>query len=89
MARTRIQEVSIIMQSLDGALCTQTDPDLWFPREGSNGTAAKRICRACPVRAACLEEALASPHTPTSGIRAGYGVHQLAAMRARRRKVAA
>lgn len=72
------------MQSLDGALCAQADPDLWFPGEGGNGEAAKRICRACPVRAACLADTLDRPHS-TRGIVAGYGPRDIAAMRRARR----
>lgn len=46
------------------ALCSQVDPELFFPEEDRGRAyelqvaAAKRICVACPVRAACLEFAL-------------------------------
>ncbi|WP_063829734.1 WhiB family transcriptional regulator [Streptomyces violaceorubidus] len=49
----------------DRALCAQTDPALFFP-EGRGGQitnaieAAKRVCRRCPIRTACLEWAVAS-----------------------------
>lgn len=39
---------------MDEALCAQTDPELFFSDSGHYQDAAK-ICRACPVRAACLE----------------------------------
>ena len=43
----------------DQALCAQTDPELFFPEKGGGSRDAKRICRQCPVRAECLEYALA------------------------------
>lgn len=48
------------------ALCTQVDPDLFFP-ETDRGAAyekqvadAKRVCAGCPVRQQCLDYALRS-----------------------------
>jgi WhiB family redox-sensing transcriptional regulator len=38
----------------DGALCTQVDPELFFPELGQPTREAKAICAACPVRVACL-----------------------------------
>jgi len=43
----------------DQALCAQTDPEAFFPEKGGSSREAKRVCRACPVRAECLEYALA------------------------------
>ena len=40
-------------------LCAQTDPELFFPEKGGSTRAAKRVCAGCPVRAQCLEHALA------------------------------
>ncbi len=46
------------------AACRDVDPELFFPI-GDGGPAvaqvaeAKRVCAACPVRAACLEWAMA------------------------------
>ena len=42
----------------DRALCAQTDPDAFFPEKGGSTREAKRVCRACEVRAECLEYAL-------------------------------
>jgi WhiB family transcriptional regulator, redox-sensing transcriptional regulator len=56
------------------AACRDTDPDLFFP-VGTAGPAlrqieeAKRICRACPVQAACLAWAL--DHGVDSGVWGG------------------
>jgi WhiB family redox-sensing transcriptional regulator len=54
------------------ALCSQADPDAWFPEQGRDARPAKRICNGdprngvapCPIRARCLEVALArqEPH---------------------------
>ncbi len=42
------------------ALCSQTDPEAFFPEKGGSVTEAKRICRLCEVEAECLEYALAN-----------------------------
>jgi WhiB family redox-sensing transcriptional regulator len=42
----------------DDALCAETDPELFFPEQGSPDPAARRTCRACPVQPECLEYAL-------------------------------
>lgn len=40
------------------ALCSQSDPDRWFPAKGEASKQAQEICRRCPSMAACLEYAL-------------------------------
>lgn len=40
------------------ALCSQMDPELWFPQPWEDETPAKLICGRCPVREACLAHAL-------------------------------
>lgn len=42
------------------ALCAQTDPDLFYPDKGERVDAAIAICAACPVKAQCLDYALAN-----------------------------
>lgn len=42
------------------ALCSQTDPDAFFPERGATNQDAKRVCRACPVRTECLSFAFAN-----------------------------
>lgn len=43
----------------ENAACRGKDPALWFPEGGGDqGVEAKRICRACPVREACLAWAI-------------------------------
>ncbi len=40
------------------ALCAQVDTDVFFPdHAGASGRDAKQICRLCPVRLECLQEA--------------------------------
>ncbi|MBM0203235.1 WhiB family transcriptional regulator [Micromonospora sp. STR1s_5] len=42
------------------ALCSQSDPEAWFPEKGGSVREAKRVCARCPVKAECLEWALAN-----------------------------
>ena len=42
----------------DRALCSQTDPEAFFPEKGGSTREAKKVCRGCEVRAECLEYAL-------------------------------
>jgi len=52
------------------ALCAQTDPEAFFPQKGHPSHAARRICAACPVRAACLSDAL-DRHDTAYGVLGG------------------
>ena len=45
---------------MEQALCAQTDPEAFFPEKGGSTREAKKICAQCPVRAQCLEYALAN-----------------------------
>ncbi|PAY23616.1 WhiB family transcriptional regulator [Dietzia natronolimnaea] len=42
------------------ALCSQTDPEAFFPEKGGSTREAKKICTGCEVKAECLEYALAN-----------------------------
>ncbi|WP_105566906.1 WhiB family transcriptional regulator [Microbacterium halophytorum] len=42
------------------ALCSQTDPEAFFPEKGGSTRDAKRICSTCEVRQQCLEYALSN-----------------------------
>jgi WhiB family redox-sensing transcriptional regulator len=42
----------------EDALCTQVDPELFFPDKGGSAREAKLICQSCVVREICLEYAL-------------------------------
>lgn len=50
-------------------LCAQVDPEAWYPEKGGSTRDAKRICEDCPVRAECLNYALA--HDERFGIWGG------------------
>jgi WhiB family redox-sensing transcriptional regulator len=39
-------------------LCSQTDPELFFPEKGGSTRDAKQTCVACPIRVQCLTYAL-------------------------------
>lgn len=48
------------LPDLDGGLCdlrNEVDPEMWFLEDPVIQREAKRYCRACPVRQACLESA--------------------------------
>lgn len=42
----------------DRALCSQTDPEAFFPEKGGSTRDAKKVCVGCEVKAECLEYAL-------------------------------
>lgn len=44
---------------MEQAICSQTDPEAFFPEKGGSTREAKAICVGCPVRETCLEWALA------------------------------
>lgn len=41
------------------ALCTQTDPEIFFPAKGASLRPARRVCARCWARVECLDYALA------------------------------
>ncbi|MFE5658333.1 WhiB family transcriptional regulator [Streptomyces sp. NPDC056517] len=47
----------------ESALCAQTDPELFHPKQGHVCPEARRVCGACEVRVECLAYALAKPET--------------------------
>lgn len=51
------------------ALCSQTDPEAFFPEKGGSTREARRVCSRCEVRADCLADALGSDER--FGIRGG------------------
>jgi WhiB family redox-sensing transcriptional regulator len=76
------------------ALCAQADPDAFFPEKGQHAVAktAIRICRACPVRAQCLDFALSGADTwggIATGIWGGTTPAQRNQLRQQRKEVAA
>jgi WhiB family redox-sensing transcriptional regulator len=67
------------------ALCRGVDPELFFPHSGENGTEAKAYCRACPVRAECLQFALDWTGYRDYGIWGGTSAAEREQMRRNRR----
>jgi hypothetical protein len=67
---------------LPGALCPQTDPEVFFPEPGGSPAAAKKVCAACEVRSDCL--ALALSLGPVMGVWGGLTERE----RARRKRAA-
>lgn len=53
------------------ATCAEIDPDLWFPEKGATSREAKRLCRSCPLLAACRQWALTHPSAAAHGIWGG------------------
>ena len=58
------------------AHCLDVDPDIFFPDQAGrhSGIAAKKICRGCPVREACLAHALKTHES--SGIWGGLSTRE-------------
>lgn len=42
------------------AKCRSLDAEIFFPSDGAGVEVAKKICKDCPVKIACLEYALAN-----------------------------
>jgi WhiB family redox-sensing transcriptional regulator len=42
------------------AICSQTDPEAFFPEKGGSTRDAKKICSGCDVKQKCLDYALAN-----------------------------
>lgn len=60
---------------LNAACRNHARPDLWFPALKAEVDEAKRICRACPVRRACGDDAV--DRDERHGVAAGYLVSDL------------
>lgn len=45
------------------ARCRDSDPEIFYPERGRSSRAAKTVCAACPVQAACLAFALKGRET--------------------------
>jgi WhiB family redox-sensing transcriptional regulator len=45
---------------INRAACTGIDPELFFPSRGESADPARAVCAGCPVRAECLDHALAN-----------------------------
>lgn len=74
------------MPDWTGALCAQTDPELFFPDNANTITArmAKKICQRCPLIEPCLEYAMKDCNL--LGIWAGTSIADRDVIRARRNR---
>jgi WhiB family transcriptional regulator, redox-sensing transcriptional regulator len=66
---------------LDG-LCSQADPEAWFPAEHVNAKPAKAVCRRCPVMDACA--AYAIPRSELAGVWGGLSERERLSLRTAR-----
>ncbi|PWR10592.1 hypothetical protein DKT68_08515 [Micromonospora acroterricola] len=66
------------------ANCQGTDTNEFYPDKGGDSTAARRICRRCPVRLECLKDAL--DRREKHGIWGGLSDHQRTALLRRRER---
>jgi WhiB family transcriptional regulator, redox-sensing transcriptional regulator len=65
----------------DDAICSQTDPEAFFPEKGDATRDAKRVCLGCPVRDLCLKYALDTGQTV--GVWGGLSALELRHLRRR------
>ena len=47
-----------IPEWMEGARCRETDPEVFFPPQGTSAKTAKKICMSCEERVTCLDWAL-------------------------------
>ena len=71
---------------MSGAVCAQTNPDLWFAEEGNYQASieAKKVCQTCPVVQQCLEYAI--DNNILYGIWGASTLRERQAVKRRRRK---
>lgn len=62
------------------SLCSQTDPEVFFPEKGGANRTAKAICAACPVFDLCRDYALTHDEY---GVWAGMSEHDRRGSKAR------
>lgn len=66
------------------AVCAEVDPELWHPEKGGSTVEPKRLCRSCPLMAACREWALAHPAETRHGVWGGLSERDRRALRRER-----
>lgn len=73
MSASRVTVDAPITIDTTQAACLDFDPDLWFAENDSIAIRdAKAICRSCPIRQACLDQAIFAdiPHGIYGGLTA-------------------
>ena len=80
------QKKTITTPDWTGALCAQTDPELFFPDKTniSNGYLAKKICARCPIIDKCFDYAIKD--WELTGVWGGTSERERWEIRAGRRK---
>lgn len=78
--------LAVAIPSLPRAACRGTDPDLWIGPDDEAPKARQRreklaiaICRGCPERMPCLDDALSQPGQV--GVRGGVGEYRRKSLR--------
>jgi WhiB family redox-sensing transcriptional regulator len=77
-----MMQLPVVPEWYGDGLCSQTDPELFFPNKGGNPEPARRICSRCLVRAECLQVAVNDPML--DGIWGGTVPRERRALRERR-----
>lgn len=57
-ARLAYGRLAAAMNEHGDPVCSQTDPEEWFPEKGANNAQARKICNECPLKDPCLQFAL-------------------------------
>lgn len=71
----------------DDAACKDAPIELFFPKRGGSGQAAREMCARCPVRSECLDFILSLPgRSDEYGIWAGMNPRERALERVNRRR---
>ena len=68
------QTYQVLLDEIDKhgePICSQSDPEAWYPEKGEAVAAAKNLCKACPLKDICLEFSIVNQET--HGIWGGVG----------------
>jgi len=57
-ARLAYGRLAEAMEKYGDPICSETDPEQWFPEKGASNTYAKKHCKECPLKDPCLQFAL-------------------------------
>jgi WhiB family redox-sensing transcriptional regulator len=78
-----IAEVLMPPEWTKKALCAEIDPEIFFPDKGDKTAHVKQICKACDVRAECLEYSL--QNNERFGVWGGLTEHDRRRLRSRKK----
>jgi WhiB family redox-sensing transcriptional regulator len=53
-----LEDMAAATEWMTWALCSEVDPEAFFPEKGGSPKRAKQVCAGCPVREECLSYAL-------------------------------